>query len=719
MPNNTCSSCLAVGTPCTYVNPYRKRGPKNLLVEELQKENASLKAKLRKASVCSLCSRPLQSQPQVDGETSIFNLGSPESDNTSTSVEAEPVDGQDFCADELASHFEYFSLETTKTKYYGAASAFALANSAIAAKEKSLGAPVLRRSRRSLFWDRLPWEKEIYNQKPHYVFPDNDLIDSLLQHYFANIHPLCPILHRPSFERALGEGLHLTSAEFGGTLLAVLAIASRYSNDPRVFVDGNPSLSLSAGWKFASQICIVRKLFEPTIYEVQMYCIMSYYSLSLSEPQIAWLYLGLGIRYLQHRGEHRRKFEGRRWSHQDELWRRAFWSFVVLDRFLGSFLGRSIALHPEEYDVEPPLEVDDEYWDQDQGFSQPPGKPSQLSYFVHNVRIYEIMGDVMRRLYGSKKSKVMVGWDGPEWEPRTVAELDSAVNKALDSIPAHIQWNPEDPPQGTFFDQAAALHIACNSVRIAIHRQYIQKAAVLAAPSLSICAGAARAIIHTADRWLRERQRIPPPDFFNPVFVSGIVLVLNMLATKRAGIPLDPKSKDLLLVATAMEILKFAEVRLQQVGRLWELLQEIWSLDDSLPLIYPQNSEQQHRSVNGGATVQLSTAMDQSTNMPSTPDAPQQRDFFLQQQQSFEQPTAESDWNGAPAFDQYPETSMEQLFADTTTPEANHGWIDDEILGMWIAAPTDVASINHWDAYMDNRNVDFNWFSDYGAQQQQ
>ncbi|KAF7346154.1 Zn(2)-C6 fungal-type domain-containing protein [Mycena sanguinolenta] len=677
------------------MNPYRKRGPKNLLVEELKKGKCVFEGQT--------------AQGVGDSATSIFNHGSPESDNTSTCVEAEPIDGQDFCADELASRFESFSLETMKTKYYGAASVFALANSAIAAKEKSLGAPMLRHSRRSLYWESLPWEKETYAEKPRYVFPDNDLIDALLQLYFANIHPVCPILHRPSFERAVADGLHLRSAEFGGTLLAVLAIASRYSNDRRVFVDGNPSLSLSAGWNFASQIVIVRKLFEPTIYEVQMYYILAFYSLSLSEPQIAWLYLGLGIRYLQHRGEHRRKFEGRKWGHQDELWKRAFWSFVVLDRFLSAFLGRPMALHPEEYDVEPPLDVDDEYWDQDQGFSQPPGKPSQLSYFVHNIQIYEIMGD--------------------EWEPRTVAELDSAVNKVLDSIPSHLQWNPENPPRGTFFDQAAALHIACNSVRIAIHRQYIQKAAVLAAPSLSICAGAARAIIHTADSWLRKRQRIPPPDFPNPIFVSGVVLVLNMLATKRAGIPLDPKSKDLLLVATAMEILKFAEGRLQPVGRLWELLQEIWSLDGSLPLIYPPNGEQ-HRSVNGvapattpqPAPIQQSTSMPESS-MPSASDLPQQGNFYTQlQQQSFEQPTAESNWNGAQAFDQshlVPGMSMEQLFADTTTPEANHGWIDDELMSMWMAAPTDVAHVNHWDAYLDNRNVDVNWFTDYGAQQQQ
>ncbi|KAF7365374.1 Fungal-trans domain-containing protein [Mycena venus] len=375
----------------------------------------------------------------------------------------------------------------------------------------------------------------------------------------------------------------------------------------------------SAGWKFADQIWILRRQFEPSIHQVQMYCMLVLYSHALSTPQVSWLYLGLGIRFLQQRGEHRRKLEGRKHCHEDELWNRAFWSFVVLDRHMSAFLGRPMAFHVEEYDVEPPLEVDDEYWDH--GFTQPPNQPSQLSYFVANLRINEIMGDVMRRLYGSKKSKILMGWDGPDWEPRTVAELDSAVNNFEGSIPTHLRWNPENPPHGTFFDQSATLHITYNYVRIAIHRQYIQKATVLAAPSLSICAGAARAVLHTADAWLRKRQVLPLPNVVNPVFVSGIILVLNMLATKRAGLALDKKNKDFDLVATAMEILKFSETRLQP------------------------------------------------------------------------------------------------MFTDPAAYDANTIF-DDELMSMWMAAPTDVANINNWDVYMDNRNgTEVNWFANFAVQQ--
>ena len=39
--------------------------------------------------------------------------------------------------------------------------------------------------------------------------------------------------------------------------------------------------------------------------------------------------------------------------------------------------------------------------------------------------------------YSINKSKQTLGFVGPEWEQRTVAELDSALNKWIDTIPEH------------------------------------------------------------------------------------------------------------------------------------------------------------------------------------------------------------------------------------------------------------------------------------------
>ncbi|KAJ6482610.1 fungal-specific transcription factor domain-containing protein, partial [Mycena sanguinolenta] len=549
MPSGCCSNCLAFDSACTYVQPHNKRTRKNSAngtIEELRREIAYLKAKLRSLSICSLCSQSLQSPAQKNDS----------SDSISASLgvgSEEPPDEQDLSTNELAYRFSQFSLAPMTTSYLGAGSNFALVNKASMLKEKCLGPSSSPHSRRPYFWKSFPWELEILSLQPCYVYPAEDLIASLVEIYFTNVDPTIPILHRPSFERAVAEGLHFRDRRFGGTLLSVLAIASRHSADYRVFVDGGAPHS--AGWKFASQLWNVHKFFGPSLHEIQMYALLSVYLLGTSAPYASWLYVGIGLRCLQQRGQHRRKPVGHKWNPEDELWKRAFWVLFALEQVGSLFAGRPMGLHVEEYDVEPPLEVDDEYWDN--GFTQPAGKPSQLSFLVCHAQLCEILGDALRRLYGSKKAKISMGWNGQEWEQRAMAELHSTMHRFLDLIPSRLRWDPENLQQGVFFDQSAQLHITYNYILIAIHRRYIQSRST---PSLSICASAARAILHTADIWLTKLQRLPPHSIRVPVFMSGVILVLYTLGTKRAGLPMD-KNKELVHVETALKILKFAEAR--------------------------------------------------------------------------------------------------------------------------------------------------------------
>lgn len=105
---------------------------------------------------------------------------------------------------------------------------------------------------------------------PHYVYPDSDLIRSLIAIYFETINPIIPILHRPTFEKNIDEGFHLRDYNFGAALLLVLAVASRYSDDPRVLAD--PCSKLSSGWRFFKQVHIFKVAIyaPPCLYELQV-----------------------------------------------------------------------------------------------------------------------------------------------------------------------------------------------------------------------------------------------------------------------------------------------------------------------------------------------------------------------------------------------------------------------------------------------------------------
>ncbi|KAJ7069949.1 fungal-specific transcription factor domain-containing protein [Mycena amicta] len=350
------------------------------------------------------------------------------------------------------------------------------------------------------------WEQVAYEQKTNYVFPESDLVASLLALYFEEFHPTFPILHRPSFERSVAEGLHRQDPQFGATLLAVLATGARYSNDPRVFIDGHTQ---SSGWNFIKQVPFAPRWFEPNIYEVQFYFIMTLYFVGTSRPLVSWTYLGTGMRFLIQRGEHDRK-RGQNTTQELELWNRAFWSFICLDRLVCGSIGRPVGLNPEDIDTDLPL--DDESWDHD--FLQPPTKHAYLICYVElcEVRRLEILASAMRRLYGSKKSKTMQGRDSPEWEQRVVSELESRMNKCFDSFPPHLRWDPDRVSTGASFDQSLVLHATYHWTRMIIYRPYIHKTSILAAPSLFICTSAARAVICAAHSWVKSgRSLLPQP----------------------------------------------------------------------------------------------------------------------------------------------------------------------------------------------------------------
>jgi hypothetical protein len=114
----------------------------------------------------------------------------------------------------------------------------------------------------------------------------------------------------------------------------------------------------------------------------------------------------------------------------------------------------------------------------------------------------------------------MLGFVGPQWEQHIVSELDSALNKWIDSVPDHCTSSPSPPTYNKahftfipvrwdpnregdlFFMQSASLNATYYHVQIIVHRPFIpspRKPAPLSFPSLAICTNAARSCIHVLD----------------------------------------------------------------------------------------------------------------------------------------------------------------------------------------------------------------------------
>jgi hypothetical protein len=105
--------------------------------------------------------------------------------------------------------------------------------------------------------------------------------------YFEKINPILGILHFPSFQQSLSDGLHFRDSQFGAVVLAACSLASRHSDDPRVFFDGVNS-EHSCGWKWFRQVQPLRASFspEPSLYQLQLISVrlILRFSLSVSTP---------------------------------------------------------------------------------------------------------------------------------------------------------------------------------------------------------------------------------------------------------------------------------------------------------------------------------------------------------------------------------------------------------------------------------------------------
>ncbi|KAF8624184.1 hypothetical protein AX15_006006 [Amanita polypyramis BW_CC] len=494
-------------------------------------------------------------------------------------------------------------------RFFGRSSSAMLAQRAIEAKKERAGKEgvgveeTVLSKKRELYWKIKRWElSNVLPQMPEYLFPPNDLLLSLIELYFAEVNLFLPILHRPSFERSVAQGLHYADHWFGAVLLLVCAVGSYYSDDPRVLLDGEDDRN-SSGWKWFEQVQLAGKdiLAPPHLYNLQIHCLSVQFLQTTSSNAVACIMLGTAIRIAQHAGVHlKRGSNSETWTLNDELQKRAFWALFISDTNICSALGRPDSIQVEDFDLDYALEVNDDYLEQmdpEKAAKQSYKQPSYITAFNLRIKLCQLQASALRKFYYANKSKVALGSVGPEAQQRTVAELDSALNEWVDSVPEYLRWNPNQE-NIHYFKQSALLHTSYYHLKILVHRPFIPspgKPSPLPFPSLEICANAARSCINTADV-IRKRQLDSAPSFQLAVFVSGTVLLMSSWGGKQSSMSGDMQ-RVMTDVQKAMALLLVYETRWPSAGRLWDVLYDLASMRD-LPLSpqYPRIANKRVRN---------------------------------------------------------------------------------------------------------------------------
>ncbi|KAJ7138274.1 fungal-specific transcription factor domain-containing protein, partial [Mycena epipterygia] len=457
-----------------------------------------------------------------------------------------------------------------RNRYFGRSSGPYLIQTARAMKEDHDGPDVRQPNptQRQEFWTS-PWEKRPAIPVPVFQFPPRDLLDSLVSTFFGRINIVMCLLHRPTFERSIISGLHLVDYKFGAVVLGVCALASRYSDDPRVILEETNS-RLSSGWEWFRQVRDLRADLHsaPTLHDVQLIFLSVVYLQGTCSPDACWVMTAIGVRHVQEIGVHMHK--GTPSTIEEELFRRVFWMLVCSDALISSFLGRPRVMRDDDYDIDYPVACDDEYWenpDPHKRFQQPEGKPSVYAFIVVYLKLIEILGTVQKRIYSIKRSQRT-----STWSQSVVAELDLKHRDA--KILNQVRWDPNREDE-TFATQSACLYASYYHVQIQIHRSFIPSPGnnaplSTAFPSLAICANSARSCSHVMEAQAK-RGLVAHPHVVGAIMDSALVLLLNVWGARRTGHSANPRraASD---VQKCISVLKMYERRWQLAGRYCDLL---------------------------------------------------------------------------------------------------------------------------------------------------
>ncbi|KAJ7763334.1 fungal-specific transcription factor domain-containing protein [Mycena metata] len=739
VPGSKCTTCLDLSVDCTYREATVKRASQKNYVDSLEEQLDQsmvlinqLRSELAAAHFKGTTSDPPPSS-RIDTATAPINnaynyriaaMGFLRARLRAFALPSPPPHGDDLDHLDLARNLEQLSLDrSVAPTFFGKGSGATLVTAVLGIKadverseawsrghtpEHSLSDASVWEggswmSREMRFRTFKPWQRT--SPRAHTFtrgeLPPAAMITDLTELYFTHQNVYVPLLHRPTFERAIADGLHFRDYDFAATVILVCAIASRWSADPGVFHLGADTTAgsgrLASGWRWFNQVRDSRNEMSgpATLHDLQYYCLAVQFLECSCEPPMCWTLVGFGLRRAQDIGAHR-MVPHEVPSAQSELLKRAFWVLMYMDRLMSAGTGRTCALEETDVDVKMPIECDDEYWEHPtHPFQQPPGLPSKVVFFNRILRLNHLLSFSMRLLYPLNKARAAFDFDDA-FEETLVAELDSALNDWYEGIPAHLRWDPQRTDL-VFFNQSVTLHCQYYHLQIYIHRRFIpslRKSGPTGLPSLALCTSAARACANMVDIQRRRTNNVPTIINMLPAFTAGIVLLLNVWSGKRMGVMANP-SREMVNVQKCMEVVRLCEDRWQAAGPCWDILAELASVG-GLPLL----SSPPAPSPSGRAHVSLDSAY---TSIPH-PQAPPVNFDFSNGGLYTSLPMEASMF--AQALPQEPSLPPhDTLFMDPAEVSRELGdmmnLLDSETIAMWTNAPVGFR-MEEWGNYFND-----------------
>nr|XP_036577177.1 transcriptional regulatory protein [Colletotrichum truncatum]KAF6784089.1 transcriptional regulatory protein [Colletotrichum truncatum] len=276
------------------------------------------------------------------------------------------------------------------------------------------------------------------------MLPERWLADSLVEAFWEFVHPVFPILHRPSFiasyealwqpTRGNGHKRDFKDVVFHSTLSIVLALGSQRTD--RVSVAEQADLA-DKFYKQSVKLVSVDTLDHSSLHVVQLFLLRGVYLHYTSYADRCWNTVGVALRIAQGLGLHH---EGDRSIATNQLrreMRRRVWHCcLTLDRLTATTFGRPVLLS-RQYSVPPPAIIDDEFLSETSEGAQPPSHPSYLVFFVHSLELFDVLKEILGKFYGDGDYAL----EQRAQSLNDVLQLSSKLDDLSDLVPAYLKEN--------------------------------------------------------------------------------------------------------------------------------------------------------------------------------------------------------------------------------------------------------------------------------------
>ncbi|PKX93596.1 transcription factor domain-containing protein [Aspergillus novofumigatus IBT 16806] len=322
----------------------------------------------------------------------------------------------------------------------------------------------------------------------NYVLPPRKTADSLMDVYWCFVFPLYPLvdsIHLRAEYSKLWTGETLDSDE--NMLMCTFNVIFALACQLAYFIPPDErEASADAFFSRAKDLLHFNLWHGGSATLIQCLLLMAQYLQSTDSAHQCWIVTGLAIRNAQSLGLHLPQTIARLPSFQEQQLARKIWhGCVLMDRVISMTFGRPAMISKASCGSVPlPATVDEEYIPAalDDEVRQPADRPSVMAFYAKSLELYEILNDILLSLYkpvpeGNPEDIYDFYFNkGLDEGERTIFELDRALTKWTQSLPAHLRGDTSSKPEdAVFYHQSVVLRARFLHVRMLLFRPILAK----------------------------------------------------------------------------------------------------------------------------------------------------------------------------------------------------------------------------------------------------